>query len=49
MPEENVFVMLLDAFDPIIDIVIDLLFFPVNAIIAFIWGGITEVIKEVLF
>lgn len=49
MSETNIFVSLVEALDPVIQVVLDLLFFPLNAIIGFIWGGIKELITSILF
>jgi hypothetical protein len=49
MSEDNIFVAILDALDPVIDEVVDVMGFPLNAIIAFLWGGIQEILREVLF
>jgi len=45
----NIFVAIVEAFDPIIAEIIDVIPFPINAAIGFIWGGIKELITEVLF
>lgn len=47
--DDNIFIAILDALDPVIDEVIDVMGFPLNAIIAFLWGGIQEILREVLF
>ena len=49
MVSDNVFVSLVAALDTIVLLVIDLLFFPVNAVVGFIWGGIKFLVQEVLF
>ena len=46
--EEGILDFLITALDPIIAGVIDTMGFPLNAIIAFLWGGISEIITEVL-
>ena len=47
--ETNIFIDLLSALDPVIAALIDILPFPLNGAIAFLWGGISEIIKEILF
>lgn len=49
MSEDNIFVVLLDAISPLVDILLDIIPFPFNAIVAFIFGGVEEVLLEVLF
>lgn len=39
---------LVKAMDPIVAGIIDTMGFPLNAIVAFLWGGISEIMEEVL-
>lgn len=43
----NIFVDVLIALDPVILEILDIIPFPINAAVAFLWGGISEVIKAV--
>lgn len=45
---EGILQTLVTAFDPIVAGIIDTMGFPLNAIIAFLWGGISEILEEVL-
>jgi hypothetical protein len=47
--DTNIFEAVIEALDPVIAGILDVIPFPINAAIAFLWGGITEVIVEVLF
>lgn len=50
MPEDiNIFIVLVDAIDNVIAELVDVIPFPINAAIAFIWGGIAEIVREVIF
>ncbi len=49
MVSDNIWVNLVNALDSIIMMVIDLLFFPVDAVIGFVWGGIKFLVQEVIF
>lgn len=49
MVSDNIWVNLMDALDSIIMFVIDLVFFPIDAVIGFIWGGIKFLVTEVIF
>lgn len=47
--DDNIFIAILDALGPVVGEVIDFMVFPLNAVIAFLWGGIEEILREVLF
>lgn len=49
MVEDNIFIAIIDAMDPIVAEILDFLVFPLDAVIGFLWGGISEIIREVLF
>lgn len=49
MSSDNVWVNLVNALDTIVSMIIDLLFFPVDAVVGFIWGGIKFLVTEVIF
>lgn len=40
---------IIDAFQPIVDAIIDVLPFPINGAVALIWGGIKEILISVIF
>lgn len=49
MSEDNLFQTFFEALEPVISVILDVLPFPVNAIVGFIYGGIRELVTEVLF
>lgn len=46
---DNIFETLFDALAPIMDILLDVIPPPFNLIVGFIYGGIRELLVEVLF
>lgn len=38
-----------DALTPVMDVLLDIIPFPINAVVGFIYGGIRELLTEVLF
>lgn len=40
---------IIDAFQPVIDVFLETLPFPLNGGLALIWGGIKEIILKILF
>lgn len=47
--EDNIWVALINGIEPVIGVLLDVLPFPLNAVVGFIWGGIRELVLEVLF
>lgn len=47
--EDNIFVTVIEALDPVIDVVLDVIPPPINFVVGFLWGGIRELILEILF
>lgn len=47
--EDSLFDVFFDALEPVIAVILDVLPFPINAIVGFIYGGIEVVLTEVFF